>query len=672
MSVSKSRQKMLTHGLILFSLLASLLYVAQNCGKKPSSRLKTLDNFANGTRNLNACAGNPALASDPGLKVILGALEPRIQWSTKKDHAGLLDAINKSFTAVPPAFQTTFMSLGGQIIVSSDSNMICTGAERKSALKNTKISNSEYKTFSEGMDEVGSCYLFMPPSVYKKEKGRDGQLIAIVIPDNATEIQHSFVRMFGYLTAEMYSHLYFDKNSTSVVWSSVENAGFSRWKGTLADAFLSDIQGSSTVAARFKNYTAGGSSTPPEKRAFADSVYAEAFDSFFCKAYANDATNTRSRMAKQFPSTYSKFSGGAGAPSFGLADSQGPQGDDAGMNLTSSGQNDRVGAIMDALQKSVDRGKHARTFTNSRRPIIERMNVLNWYKSVKPDVVGNARGQSSSGFALGGAISEVWQGAGILYGEYYKRTEAATLKALNRSDGSYPGFLGSVSGVVQGVSDGTGYSDAYKDIQARTDVIYQTVQDGRGTDKPLGFIDTASVIANSTVDQIREIPGGIGPFKIGKLAGIAQDTVSSFEGAKFDDEGKLQELSASERIKSGGSAVIGLLGETGATEFLTEKAMGSGGMIKRLEDNPLINDEAQAAFGASGRALQRVNIANDQLREALDNSEIYGTITKLGTHLGGPGGFIPSPEKLVDMGAEKILDNAAESFESEEKQGDGE
>ena len=663
-------QKRILHGSVIFLVLSSLLYVAQNCGQNPSSRLKTLDNFAGSNRNLNACSGDPALANSDGLKVILSALGTRIKWATEKNQAGMLEAINKSFAAVPPAFQTTFMSLGGQIIVSSESNMICTAAERKNAFKNVKLTNSDYKTFSEGLDEVGSCYLFMPPSVYKKENGQNGQFLAIVLPDDPKEIQHSLVRMFGYLTAEMYSHLYFDKKSTSVVWSSVENLNFTRTKETLAAAFLEDLNGDAN-ASKFNEFRAGGRASPAEKRAFADSVYAEAFDSFFCQAYVSGGRNTRSTMARQFPQTYSKFSGGAGAPKFSLTGDTQDHDEDNTLSLTTTNKSIKLAALTQALTKSVTRGKYTRTFSNSKKPIIERMNSVNWYKSVKPEAIKSASKSRKDEFSLSNPFSEVWEGAGILYGDYYRRTQEATLESLNRSSGGYPGFLGSVASVVAGVSGGTGYTDLAQDIRARTDVIYQQVQDGRGSSGPLGILDTASVIANSTVDQIREIPGGIGPINIGSLAGIAKDAVSSYEGGTFDEKGRYVDLSTSERIKSGGSAVIGFLGETGATDFLTEKFMGSGGMIKRLEDNPLINDEAQVVFGKAGRALERVDTANRQLRDALDNSEIYQTVTGLGKQLGGPGGFIPSPSSIVDMGAEKFVDFVAEDFQSEQNSGSG-
>ena len=658
-------QKRILHGSVIFLVLSSLLYVAQNCGQNPSSRLKTLDNFASGSRNLNSCSGNPKLANSDGLKAILSALGTRIEWATEKNRAGILEAINKSFAAVPPAFQTTFMSLGGQIIVSSESNIICTGAERKNAFKNVKLSNSDFKTFSEGLNEVGSCYLFMPPSVYKKENGKDGQFLAIVLPDDPKEIQHSFVRMFGYLTAEMYSHFYFDKKSTSVVWSSVENVNFTRTKEALAAAFLADLNGDEN-ASKFNEYRAGGRASPAERRAFADSVYAEAFDSFFCQAYVSGPRNTRLRMARQFPQTYSKFSGGADAPKFSLTGDEQDQDDDNALSLTTTNKSTKLAALTEALTKSVTRGKYSRTFSNSKKPIIERMNIVNWYKSVRADSIKDASTSRKGGFSLSNPFSEVWEGAGILYGDYYRRTEEATLEALNRRSGGYPGFLGSVASVVEGISAGTGYTDLYQDIQARTNVIYGQVQDGRGTSGPLGILDTASVIANSTVDQIREIPGGIGPINIGSLAGIAQDAVSSYEGGGFDSTGRYKDFSTSERIKSGGSAVIGFLGETGATDFLTEKFMGSGGMIRQLENNPLINDDAQVVFGNSGRALERLNTANTQLKDALDNSEIYKTVTGLGEQFGGPGGFIPTPSSIVDMGAEKFVDFVADGVQDEE------
>ena len=163
-----------SHG--LFCILATLA----SC--KPSganSNLQTLDNFAAGSRvTTNDGAGDPAFANDKGLEVALTALEKRIQFETEKPTDQMLEAIKKGFSAIPPDFQATFLELGGSIIVSSESNGLCTARERFAAAGDEeKFSLAELKVLKEGFDQVSACYIFMPPSAFEKKYKQKGQII---------------------------------------------------------------------------------------------------------------------------------------------------------------------------------------------------------------------------------------------------------------------------------------------------------------------------------------------------------------------------------------------------------------------------------------------------------------------------------------------------------------
>jgi hypothetical protein len=269
--------------------LIGLIAIPVACKPKATdSGVKTLDNFAAGKRvTVNDCAGDPAMANHKGLQVALSALEKRIQFETKKPTAPMMDAIKRGFSAIPPDFQATFLELGGSIIVSPQSNGLCTMRERLATVEDPeKFSIAEIKAMKEGFDQVSSCYIFMPPSAFKKKYKRDGQMLTIILPDDVTEIQHSFVRSFGYLVSQLYSRLVFVKGSEKVTWLSMENASFRKKKDNIASAFLKDVAATSNKD-NFKDYFAGGKASAEDKRNLADFIYAEAFDSYFCNAFAS-------------------------------------------------------------------------------------------------------------------------------------------------------------------------------------------------------------------------------------------------------------------------------------------------------------------------------------------------------------------------------------------------
>jgi hypothetical protein len=595
--------------------LFCILTTAVSC--KPSgsgSSLQTLDNFAAGSRvTTNECAGDPAFANDKGLEVALTALEKRIQFETKKPTEPMLEAIKKSFSAIPPDFQATFLELGGSIIVSSESNGLCTTRERFAAAGDAeKFSLAELKVMKEGFDQVSSCYVFMPPSAFEKKYKNKGQIVSIILPDNVDEIKHSFVRSFGYLVSQLYSRLVFVPGSDKVTWVSMENAKFRKKKDKIAVAFLRDVSKTSNKA-NFQEYLPGGKASGEDKRNFADFVYAEAFDSYFCNAFASGKGNTRETMRRDFRKTYNAFIGSSSEQGLSLK----------GEEELGKPADDTVNSAASSARNSIIVGR-SRSFDNSPKLIGETLNRYNWYMLADKS---SAKSEKSQGFGLWWnpltAVSETFQGAGILYGEYYDRTQKATQKAFDAasSNGQSPGVLGTVSAIATGTSGGTGYTDVYNNIQQKTDRIYTQVAQGRGTDKPLGLLDTTSVVLNATVDQTRNVPGPIGTFM-----GAAQDGVTTFDGGKFDSDGKFKEATSGERLGAAVGLGTAVLQQSGATEAITNSVLGSGGMIKRFgQDNAeQLSGLGQAAIPAAGQSLQRINIVNNQLEKAFEAQNALG------------------------------------------------
>jgi len=628
-----------------------------------SSGLKTLDNFASGSRDtLNECNGDPKSRNSKGLGVILSALDKKILWYSKKNKEPMLKAIHDGFSAVPPDFQNAFMELGGQIVVSSKSNILCTAQERLAAFKDDKkFSVKELKVLKEGLDEVAACYQFTPPSVYKLQNKRDGQVLSIVLPDDVTEIKHSFVRSFGFLVSQVYARLKVNTDNDEVYWTSTENSKFRTLKQEIAGAFLKDISNTEN-ASRFKSYLANGKASNADKRSFQDFVYAESFDSYYCNAYASGSKNTRNVMKSKFKNTYKAFIGlkSQGFGIVGSADNEFNQ-----EFALASASYDRSGVLGTAAH-AVSVGR-TRSFADAAQPLTEKMHRVSWYAFA--DVPGQTR-KLSSGLSLGyvpqwikdagTSTVQTVQGAGILYGQYYDNTQKSTQKAFDRA-GSNPGVMGTVGAVASGVSDGTGYTDTYNNIQKSTDNIYSQVLQGRGTDQPLGYYDTASVVANAAVSGgVRNIPG-----PVGDLTGIAQDSVSAGKGAKFDKQGDLQPLSTGERWAAGGGALVNFADASGATQGLTDKVLGSGGAVRRFgqQNSEQMSGFGQAAFEQGGRGLSQFTDANRQVQNALSNSQTLSTLNKVADFSGTTkpttniAGAIKQGGNAMASGAGNSIDN---------------
>lgn len=610
-----------------FVLGALIVDSLAGCRKPESARLKTLDNFAAGRRvKTNVCGIDPAMAGQDGLNVALTALSGRIDYETTGDKKQLEEAVKASFAAVPADIQNLFLTMNGRVLVTDNANGVCTNMDRQMAQGLGKAFKAEeLNALKEDMNSVTSCYLFGVPSITKQITGKDGQLLTIVVPGSAAEIRHSLVRSFGYLVSNVFSHLVYSKGDKVVNWLSAENPSFTAKKDAIAAGFLKDIAKSS-FASRFSKYQKGGAATPAEKKSFTTFVYAEAFDSFYCNNYAKNSDNTLQTMIKQFPASYAAFSG----------------------QKVSGSEGAPVSAQF--ADQATTQISAATTSTVPNLPFQERLFVVDWLKEAASNRSGDRKPVTSSGtaggFALGDSdssqswaakawnnattpISETVNGAGVLWGEYRQRSQAATEKAMAQysSGGRVPTIAQQAMATVEGtstgigytnyynntqraiqqreregqsmlqsslggVSDTTGYTAKYNQIQERTDnIANQVMSDPTYNNNSSAYkaFMGASIVANGVVDDVSKLP------MVGDYSSAAKNYVIAGTGGSFDGKGNFKESNNWERAGALGSAIYStgeLSGATGAIgEYMTDKAATG---IAKFEgsSNPYIKQAA--------------------------------------------------------------------------------
>jgi len=294
------------------TVIAGLL-TATGC-KKPQQASDTLslDNFAAGQRvRTNVCEGNPAANSEPALINMLRELEGRTvdRDSDPTAKKANLVALKNAFSALPPFAQTQFLGLGGQVLLTRNVGQIC-GAGSKRRMQSAAQKNSELSALSEGFSSARACYIFANPGELDDAGIKSEQeLYVLVIQNNATEIAHNLVRVFGYMHVQLSSRLGvtgdFTSNATQVALAGDENPEFAKARSNVARAFISDLSGKPS-AKRFAEYMKMDP-VSPGRIAFENYVYAEAFDSFFCNQHASGERSTLGNMRREFPKTLEAF-----------------------------------------------------------------------------------------------------------------------------------------------------------------------------------------------------------------------------------------------------------------------------------------------------------------------------------------------------------------------------
>jgi hypothetical protein len=305
-------------------MLSSVLVLSVSCKKMETSRLQSLDNFAAGKRvQTNVCAGNPALSNDAGLQQLLQEVERRIvdQDSNAETKSKNRKAVRDAFSALPPFAQSQFLALGGQVLLSKDANKLCTASvvERGQRLKR---SDDELKLLREGYADVKACFVLANPAELEATGiASKSQLHMIIIANQPAEVSHNFVRVFGYMNAQLSARMAvqgdFISRDTQAVLTADYSQKFEASRRQIAQAFLDDLKGR-PESARFAKF-ANMKSTSPGRVMFEEFVYAEAFDSYFCNQYASGNLNTFKVMARDYPKTLEAFSKNLARASQGFA-----------------------------------------------------------------------------------------------------------------------------------------------------------------------------------------------------------------------------------------------------------------------------------------------------------------------------------------------------------------
>lgn len=377
--------------------LSAILCLLIGCKPDGLSKTKSLDNYAAGERiRTNDCSGDPKLANDKVGRQIAADLESKhmsFELSSGADRDDLSASVKKAFSALPMDVQAMFLALQGRIVITKDAHQYCTVTDRMMAGQTKAGKEAEISSLKEGKETVSACYWFMPPDVFEKvykvrQNKRAGQILTIFVKDDVQEIRHGLVRAFGYLVAQVSPRIMTnDKTFTAadlkVSFIENENPSFRDLKRRVAEAFLIDIK-NRPAEAIFAKFGASGNAAPESRAAFQDHVYAEAFDSMYCNAYASGSSNTRKRMEREFPHTFLAFS---------------------------------------LSPAPATRGSKENGFSLAGQESTQRFALWNPFTAAYNGAVatGSWVGRQAQGF--GTAVSETVTGAGILYNEYAVRRD---------------------------------------------------------------------------------------------------------------------------------------------------------------------------------------------------------------------------------------------------------
>jgi hypothetical protein len=301
------------------------------------SRVKTLDNFAAGKRvAVNQCAAPDSVVNHEASKLLFADLASRIIWETQKSDAEkteMLRSMELAFAAIPLEIREFALRLGLKVYVTEGANTQCTSDDIARVGKtNGRLTPSQISALQEDLPKIETCYLWLPPEERVKyfgigENDDMGQAFVLVMLDSPEAIRHGFVRSFGYIISQVFTDIGYDKGKNQLYYEKDSDPQFKRKKATLAREFIKDAErlGFGSSFSKF----ASPSINQYEFNEFADFVYAESFDSFFCNAIEGSRNNTRNKMNRDFPNTYAAWNQGfqnsaaGGKSGFSLAEDNG-------------------------------------------------------------------------------------------------------------------------------------------------------------------------------------------------------------------------------------------------------------------------------------------------------------------------------------------------------------
>lgn len=275
-------QRVVTKVLGPFGLTA--LLAAAACKPAADSQVQSLDNFvdeaAGNATTDNVCGvaydsrqGSSATAKLPK------HVQALIKRGFIKAKGKMRDEVIGTLAAVPAPMLAPLVLAGGKIEVASSeaaAAKACAGAELTEGEKNLA-----------GDKQVTSCWLA-------------GDKVRIILPPKSAAIRHSLLRAISYF----YTEVFVDRASLGIApfdaadWKK-ELRSFRDTRDGLREAFLLDIE--LKDAAAHKKLT-----TSLSEAKLGNYVYAEALDSYYCKASMADG-QPRARFKARFPAAWKIF-----------------------------------------------------------------------------------------------------------------------------------------------------------------------------------------------------------------------------------------------------------------------------------------------------------------------------------------------------------------------------
>lgn len=246
-------------------------------GGVDTSSTKSLNNFARNSGDLsrNVCKGDQ--------QVVMGI---RSEWDHVDFSAvpadkipALKSALTQSLSAVPENLQHLYFGLGGKIVFSSKLNEPAKSSSELSCQR----SEANDKFASEGTGRVEACWTI-------DTKTSD---VVVLMNPSVESIQHSTVRMFGYILSQILTKVAVEGN----VLVAQRDAAFDQLISDIAGAVIADVKRPGS------KYTLAVNASLIQTEEFKYFAFAESFDSYYCNA----ALRQSMAKADEFPKTYAQF-----------------------------------------------------------------------------------------------------------------------------------------------------------------------------------------------------------------------------------------------------------------------------------------------------------------------------------------------------------------------------
>ena len=263
---------------LLVISIVSIVSVQCKQRKDAESRPKTLDNIANvyGQKIKHACGIDYSTNSTlpPNLEGIEKSLNIDVPVLAK----GLKNDVVGALASVPRALiKMFFVVLHGQIVVGDAAGLCKTGA----------LSDGQKKFL--GTTAVTACWL----------SPKNNNPLRLVVSSDADTIRSSVLRLFAMWESEFIMDGLVAATVPSAFdaseWKSYAEA-FVTERNKIADAFLNDM--TNQFSADLDQLTEEKNADP---KAFANLVYANAVDSYYCSA------ETRNEFSTKFKATWAVF-----------------------------------------------------------------------------------------------------------------------------------------------------------------------------------------------------------------------------------------------------------------------------------------------------------------------------------------------------------------------------